>query len=75
MLNEERVKHMTKLAFYESKGGSEDLKVSFCYKKKYITLTDPIERCKQLIEDMIPKNPTYSPGTNLEFIVQVKSPL
>lgn len=36
MLNEERVKHMTKLAFYETKGGSEDLKVSFCYKKKYI---------------------------------------
>lgn len=36
MLNEERVKHMTKLAFYESKGGSEELKVSFCYKQKYI---------------------------------------
>ena len=36
MLNEERVKHMTKLAFYESKGGSEDLKVSFRYKKDYI---------------------------------------
>lgn len=36
MLNEERVKHMTKLAFYESKGGSEDLKVSFHHKKKYL---------------------------------------
>jgi len=36
MLNEERVKHMTKLAFYEAKGGSEDLKVSFYYKKDYI---------------------------------------
>ncbi len=36
MLNEERVKHMTKLAFYESKGGSEDLKVSFRYKRDYI---------------------------------------
>lgn len=36
MLNEERVKHMTKLAFYETKGGSEDIKVGFCLKKKYI---------------------------------------
>lgn len=36
MLNEERVKHMTKLAFYEANGGSEDLKVSFYYKKDYI---------------------------------------
>ena len=36
MLNEERVKHMTKLASYEAKGGSEDLKVSFYYKKDYI---------------------------------------
>lgn len=36
MLNEERVKHMTKLAFYETKGGSEDMKVSFHLKKDYI---------------------------------------
>lgn len=38
MLNEERVKHMTKLAFYETKGGSEDLKVSLRHKKNYIRL-------------------------------------
>ena len=36
MLNETRVKHMTKMAFYETKGGSEDLKVSSYYKKDYI---------------------------------------
>ena len=36
MLNEERVKHMTKLAFYETKGGSDDMKISFYYKKDYI---------------------------------------
>lgn len=36
MLNEERVKHMTKLAFYEAKGGEEDLKVGFRYKQDYI---------------------------------------
>jgi len=36
MLNEERVKHMTKLAFYEAKGGEDDLKISFHYKKDYI---------------------------------------
>jgi len=36
MLNEERIKHMTKLAFYETKGGSDDLKVSFYFKKDYI---------------------------------------
>lgn len=36
MLNEERVKHMTKLAFYEAKGGSEDLQISFRHKKDYI---------------------------------------
>lgn len=36
MLNEERVKHMTKLAFYETKGGSEDIKISFYHKKDYL---------------------------------------
>lgn len=36
MLNETRVKHMTKMAFYETKGGSEDLKISSYYKKDYI---------------------------------------
>ena len=36
MLNEERIKHMTKLAFYETKGGNEDIKTSFYYKKDYI---------------------------------------
>lgn len=36
MLNEERVKHMTKLAFYETKGGSDDMKISFYFKKDYI---------------------------------------
>lgn len=36
MLNEERIKHMTKMAFYESKGGSDDLRVSSYYKKDYI---------------------------------------
>lgn len=36
MLNEERLKHMTKLAFYETKGGSDDLRVGFQFKKKYI---------------------------------------
>ena len=36
MLNEERINHMTKMAFYESKGGSDDLKVSSYYKKDYI---------------------------------------
>ena len=37
MLNEERIKHMTKLAFYETKGGSEELEISFHYKKDYIS--------------------------------------
>lgn len=36
MLNEERVKHMTKLAFYETKGGTEEIKISAYYKKEYI---------------------------------------
>lgn len=36
MLNEERVKHMTKLAFYEAKDGEEDWKVGFRYKQDYI---------------------------------------
>ena len=38
MLNEERVKHMIKLADYETKGGSEDIKVSAYFKKDYINL-------------------------------------
>lgn len=37
MLNEQRVKHMVKLAFYESKTGKEDLKISSYYKKDYIS--------------------------------------
>ena len=36
MLNEERVKHMTKLAFYETKEGEEDWKVGFRFKQDYI---------------------------------------
>ena len=36
MLNEERVKHMTKLAFYEERGGSEEIKISMKHKKDYI---------------------------------------
>ncbi len=37
MLNEQRVKHMVKLAFYETKYGNEELKASSFYKKDYIT--------------------------------------
>ena len=37
MLNEERVKHMVKLAFYETKHGNEELKTSSYYKKDYIS--------------------------------------
>lgn len=37
MLNEKRVKHMVKLAFYETKQGTEDLKVSSYFKKDYIS--------------------------------------
>lgn len=37
MLNEERVKHMIKLADYESKGGSEEIKISSELKKDYIS--------------------------------------
>lgn len=36
MLNEKRVKHMVKLAFYETKQGAEDLKVSSYFKRDYI---------------------------------------
>lgn len=38
MLNEERVKHMVKLALYETKNGTEELKASSYYKKDYISL-------------------------------------
>lgn len=36
MLNEERVKHMVKLAFYETKSGNEEIKISSYFKKDYI---------------------------------------
>lgn len=38
MLNEERVKHMVKLALYETKSGSEELKANCYFKKDYISL-------------------------------------
>lgn len=38
MLNEERVKHMIKLADYETKGGKEELKISSHFKKDYISM-------------------------------------
>lgn len=38
MLNEERVKHMIKLADYETKGGSEEIKISSYFKKDYIRM-------------------------------------
>ena len=38
MLNEERVKHMVKLSFYETKGGSEEIKISSHLKKTYLRL-------------------------------------
>lgn len=38
MLNEERVKHMVKLASYETKHGEEDIKVCHYSQKDYVTL-------------------------------------
>lgn len=38
MLNEERIKHMIKLADYEAKGGEEELKISSYFKKDYINM-------------------------------------
>lgn len=38
MLNEERVKHMIKLADYETKGGDEEMKISSYFKKDYISM-------------------------------------
>ena len=38
MLNERRVKHMVKLASYETKCGAEDTKVSTYFKSDYISL-------------------------------------
>ena len=42
MLNEERVKHMIKLADYETKGGNEDIKISSYFKKDYISMNTMI---------------------------------
>lgn len=38
MLNEEKIKLMTKLALYEQKNGKEDLQLSKYYKSDYLTL-------------------------------------
>ena len=38
MLNEKRVKHMVKLASYETKYGTDDVKVSTYFKNDYISL-------------------------------------
>ena len=37
MLNEKRVKHMVKLAMYEHKEGTQEIKTSSFYKKDYIS--------------------------------------
>lgn len=37
MLNERRVKHMVKLASYESKRGKEDMKINSYFKKDYVS--------------------------------------
>ena len=37
MLNERRVKHMVKLASYESKHGAEDMKINSYFKKEYVS--------------------------------------
>ena len=37
MLNERRVKHMVKLASYESKNGAEDMKANSFFKKDYVS--------------------------------------
>ena len=36
MLNEKRVKHMVKLASYETKKGTEDIKIDSYYKEDYV---------------------------------------
>lgn len=38
MLNEERVKHMIRLADYEARGGEEEIEISSHYKKDYINM-------------------------------------
>lgn len=38
MLNEERVKHMIKLADYETKKGNEEMKISSYFRKDYISM-------------------------------------
>ena len=38
MVNEKRVKHMVKLAFYEAKGGSEEIRIDSKPKKEYINM-------------------------------------
>ena len=38
MLNEKRVKHMVRLASYETKYGKEDIKVSTYFKNDYISM-------------------------------------
>ena len=38
MLNEERVKHMVKLSFYETKKGSEEIRISSYRRKTYLRL-------------------------------------
>ena len=40
MLNERRVKHMVKLASYESKRGKEDMKINSYFKKDYVSFND-----------------------------------
>lgn len=37
MLNEKRVKHMVKLASYESRNGTEEIKISSYFRKDYVS--------------------------------------
>ena len=48
MLNEERVKHMIKLADYETKGGNEEIIATCLYEEKRVYLE--VVACEQALD-------------------------
>lgn len=65
MLNEERIRLMTKIAIYESGEGKENIPVTHYYRTDYVALT--------MIKSVILGTLTYTIGYGLNIVYQIET--